>query len=207
MRTVRRSSKKYPGLRRRDQLGYALVVASIAACVGVATASDLTSASFRSRGGHVIAGGSADLLGLTRFGGGSVGQSEALGLSGASTSLSTQAGGFWPIVQGGFPSIDLDGDGVQAFFDLDDDGDGLLDVVETGTRVFVSTSDTGTDPLDLDTDGDGIDDGVEVAMGSDPNVPNSPPAVPASSPTGLIVLAALLAGCGRSLLFPEDARR
>ena len=44
----------------------------------------------------------------------------------------------------------------------DTDGDRLPDCVETNTRVFVSASDTGTDPLVMDTDDDGIDDGDEV---------------------------------------------
>jgi len=181
--------------QRPGKLVLALVVASVAGCIGAGAASgaDLTSASFRSRGGHVVAGGSGALAGLGFSAGGSVGQSEPLGLNGAATSLATQAGGFWPIVQGGIPSLDLDGDGIQAFLDDDDDGDGLLDAVETDTGIFVSASDTGSDPLDPDSDGDGVDDGVEVARGSNPNKPNSPPAVPALSPTGMIVLGALLA--------------
>jgi hypothetical protein len=174
----------------------AVVTAFLAGCIGVgaARAADLTSASFVSRGGHVVAAGAGALTGPSYAGGGSVGQSEALGLNGATTSLATQAGGFWPIVRGGMPSLDLDADGVQAFLDDDDDGDGLLDTVETGTGIFVSASDTGTFPFDPDSDGDGIDDGVEVDRGSDPNDPQSPPAVPALPPGGIILLAALLAG-------------
>jgi hypothetical protein len=38
---------------------------------------------------------------------------------------------------------------------LDSDSDGLDDAVETHTGVFVSASDTGSDPLGFDTDGDG----------------------------------------------------
>jgi hypothetical protein len=173
----------------------AMVAVSVAGFIGVgaASAADLTSASFRSRGGHVVAAGSGALAGSSFVGGGSVGQSEAIGWNGATTSLATQAGGVWPIVQGGIPSLDLDADGVQAFFDSDDDGDGLLDTVETGTGLFVSASDTGTYPFDPDSDGDGIDDGVEVARGTDPNDLNSPPAVPSLPPGGVILLAALLA--------------
>ena len=40
-----------------------------------------------------------------------------------------------------------------------------LDSVETGTGVFVSGGDTGTDPLDPDSDGDGLLDGVETGTG------------------------------------------
>ncbi|NBS07774.1 MAG: hypothetical protein EBS69_10455, partial [Verrucomicrobia bacterium] len=43
---------------------------------------------------------------------------------------------------------------------LDSDGDGLSDAVETGTGIYVSPTDTGTDPNNTDTDGDGISDGV-----------------------------------------------
>jgi len=47
----------------------------------------------------------------------------------------------------------------------DTDGDGLLDGVETGTGVWVSASDTGTNPLLADTDGDGLKDGAETNSG------------------------------------------
>lgn len=113
-----------------------------------------------------------------------------------------------------FPSdptaaIDSDGDGWPDQFvigagivspivlaeDLDDDGDGLADLVETGTGVFVSATDTGTDPLVADTDADGSPDGEEVAAGSDPTNPASlPPGqqVPALPMAALVLLAALL---------------
>lgn len=55
----------------------------------------------------------------------------------------------------------------------DTDGDNLPDGVETGTLVFVDETDTGTDPLKGDTDGDSVGDGVEVAVGTDPNDPES----------------------------------
>lgn len=51
----------------------------------------------------------------------------------------------------------------------DTDGDGLPDTVETGTGVFVSRRDTGTNPAKADTDGDGVNDGTEVQFGTDPN--------------------------------------
>ena len=59
--------------------------------------------------------------------------------------------------------------------DDDDDNDGLLDVVETNTGIFISAIDTGTDPLNTDTDEDGFTDDVEVAEGSDPTDPASTP--------------------------------
>ena len=123
-----------------------------------------------------------------------MGQSEAIGLNGASASLTTQAGGFWPIVSGAIPSLDLDADGIQAFFDTDDDNDGLLDGVETNTGIYVSPTDTGTNPLDPDSDGDGFADVVEIAQGSDPNDPNSPQIVPALPPAAIPVIVALFLG-------------
>ena len=45
---------------------------------------------------------------------------------------------------------------------LDSDSDGLLNSVETNTGIFVSLSDTGSNPNNSDTDGDGLSDGDEV---------------------------------------------
>ena len=47
----------------------------------------------------------------------------------------------------------------------DTDGDGIPDVYETNTGVWVSPSDRGTDPNRWDTDGDGLNDGVESNTG------------------------------------------
>ncbi len=57
----------------------------------------------------------------------------------------------------------------------DTDGDGLPDWVETNTGIFVSPTDTGTDPALADTDGDGTPDGEEVANRTDPNNPDTEP--------------------------------
>jgi len=73
--------------------------------------------------------------------------------------------------------LDADADGMPDGCDGDDDDDGLTDIVETLTGVFVSPTDTGSDPLDRDTDDDGYDDGLEVALGTDPNDPASNPGV------------------------------
>ena len=80
----------------------------------------------------------------------------------------------------------------------DEDGDGLNDIVETDTGVYVSPTDTGTDPFDPDTDDDGVDDGWEVAIGSDPNDPNenSRHPLPALGPWGQALLLLALAGSG-----------
>jgi len=175
-------------------------------------AHDLTSASFTARAGHFSASGSGVLVSQSGLVSslGSVGQSEPVGLGGTPFDLRTAAPGFWPVVAGALSGIDADGDGVQILFDncvliangdqmdfdgdlfgdacdLDDDGDGLDDIVETNTGSFVSPTDTGSNPLDADTDDDGFDDGEEVRAGSNPTNPLStpltipPPGVPTLS--------------------------
>jgi hypothetical protein len=61
----------------------------------------------------------------------------------------------------------------------DTDFDGLSDLVETNTTVFVNASDTGTDPTINDTDLDGSRDGVEVAAGTSPLLATERPDPPA----------------------------
>jgi hypothetical protein len=51
---------------------------------------------------------------------------------------------------------------VVAECTVDTDGDRLPDCAETGTGVFLSQLDAGTEPNNTDTDGDGISDGDEV---------------------------------------------
>jgi hypothetical protein len=96
--------------------------------------------------------------------------------------------------------IDTDGDGIGNNADTDDDDDGLLDTVETGTGTYLHPGDTGTDPLVADTDGDGVNDGDEVAVGADPTDASDggvpPSETPALSPLGLGVLVAALIGVG-----------
>lgn len=74
---------------------------------------------------------------------------------------------------------DNDGDGTPDPSDPDDDNDGLTDLVETNTGVFVDDNDTGSNPFIADTDGDGFTDLSEVTgshgqLGgpSDPNIYN-----------------------------------
>ena len=91
--------------------------------------------------------------------------------------------------------------GSGARMALDRDEDGLLNGVETGTGVFVSAADTGSDPANRDSDGDGFPDGVEVPAGADPNDPGSFPAgsipgVPALAPLAQALLAATLLYAG-----------
>ena len=72
---------------------------------------------------------------------------------------------------------DTDGDGLSDGAELaegtdplklDSDDDGLSDLVEDGTGVFVDGTSTGTDPLDIDSDGGGIADAREIFRGLDP---------------------------------------
>lgn len=78
----------------------------------------------------------------------------------------------------------------------DEDDDGPADLVETDTGVYVSSTDTGTDPFAWDTDGDGHDDGWELDLGSDPDDPDSlyPGQLPALGPCGRALLLFALAG-------------
>jgi hypothetical protein len=76
--------------------------------------------------------------------------------------------------QAGTPGVgnqtDTDADASGDACDADDENDSLPDSAETDTGVFVSLSDTGSDPRLWDTDGDGIYDRDEVLeIGSDPN--------------------------------------
>jgi Calcineurin-like phosphoesterase/Purple acid Phosphatase, N-terminal domain len=153
----------------------------------------------------------------------SVGQSVALGQYTTGGSYALVDPGYWPIVSL-LTEVDTDGDMTsdtsdncpvlfnprQEDFDADllgdecdddDDGDGLLDIVETNTGTYISPSDTGTDPLDTDTDGDGFDDSNEISSGSDPTDPlSTPPGKPLPVPSfpggnwpmALVLMAATL---------------
>ena len=70
-------------------------------------------------------------------------------------------------------AMDLDGDGLSNLAeytagllpnDRDTDKDGLEDGVEDKGGVYISGTQTGTDPQKPDTDGDGINDGAEKAV-------------------------------------------
>ena len=76
-----------------------------------------------------------------------------------------------------FPSIYLTV--AQAAIDpeADTDGDSLLDIHETGTGIFVSATDTGTNPRVADSDGDGFNDGEEKLAKTDPNDAESFPII------------------------------
>ena len=57
---------------------------------------------------------------------------------------------------------------TAAAFAADTDFDGLDDSVETNTGVYVSPTNTGTNPNNADTDGDGVPDGLEVKEKTSP---------------------------------------
>ena len=94
---------------------------------------------------------------------------------------------------------DSDRDGSADLLDPDDDNDGLPDTVETNTGVFISASDTGSNPFKRDTDYDGISDITEVYFGwnpNDPADPNDPAELPMSGPMGKLILLTLLLASG-----------
>ena len=67
----------------------------------------------------------------------------------------------------------VSGDGCSATCQdetLDSDGDGIRNVYETGTGIYVSPTNTGTNPNNPDSDGDGVNDGAEIAGGTNPNL-------------------------------------
>lgn len=198
LRFSARTRARAPGPTVASGIALSVLLATLLA--DPASGFEMSSANYSSRGGATNAGSIAQVstAGSPEFSSaaGSMGQSEVVGLTGSATSLRTSRLGFWPIAGPPLVSLDLDGDGIQSFFDPDDDNDGLDDVVETNTGIFVSSADTGSDPLNPDTDGDGVDDGAEVAAGSDPNVVEVQLPVPAMSETGrlLAVLTVVLFG-------------
>ena len=73
-------------------------------------------------------------------------------------------------VAGGRCQVDY----VAVYDTADTDSDGILDAYETGTGIYVSLSNTGSNPTVADTDGDGLNDGDEVKQyGSNPNIKDS----------------------------------
>ena len=116
--------------------------------------------------------------------------------------LRTPVSGLW--LTGQEPEPDLEGDSC----DVDDDNDGLLDIVETDTGHYQGPGDTGTSPVIADSDGDSVSDGAEVAGGSDPTDPFSVPAsVPVLGAYGLPLLALLLGLVSLAVLQRRDRQQ
>jgi hypothetical protein len=91
--------------------------------------------------------------------------------------------GYFPgdLTKLGAPPLDFDADGLTDLTEFnrgtnptlaDTDADGLNDNVETDTGIYVSLTDTGSDPLLPDTDSDGRTDSTEVTVPplTNPNV-------------------------------------
>ncbi len=66
------------------------------------------------------------------------------------------------------PVIDFDNDRIFDSSDVDDDNDGIPDVIE-GSSTTDTDGDGNTDSQDLDSDGDGIPDSIEAGHGADTN--------------------------------------
>ncbi len=83
---------------------------------------------------------------------------------GSDVCVSVAIGSDWKIVLAGYSDFG----GRERFAvaryegEPDTDGDGIPDIFETGTGIYISPMDTGTDPNKADTDGDGLSDGDEV---------------------------------------------
>jgi hypothetical protein len=181
-----------------------------------------TSTQYELRGATLSSGGNISLVGSVEGGVGSaaiqLGQSNAGTSIGSVSSILYQSDSVFALMASAEPDADADGipdasdncpatvnadqidtdlDGLGDACDGDDDGDGLADTAETNTGIFVSSTDTGTDPLLVDTDGDGFTDPAEIAAGSDPNNAASIPAtaVPSASWLAPSLVLGLMA-CG-----------
>ena len=114
------------------------VLVALTLLAGESSAEDLTSASYRLRGGTLSGGGEVNLQSTAPVpaigsAGVTIGQPGPIGISTGPTSGVNLHAGFWPIVAGGAGVLDSDGDGVV------DSNDNCIDVQNSGQ---------------LDTDGD-----------------------------------------------------
>ena len=126
---------------------------------------------------------------------------------------------------------DLDGDTICDMLDADIDGDGLNNTVETNTGIYISSEDSGSDPLNPDTDGDGYCDGpvspnysdciagpdafpTDASAHLDTDGDGDPDTITGNSTTGLVedldddgdgVFDSVEAGCGTDPLDASEA--
>jgi uncharacterized delta-60 repeat protein len=76
--------------------------------------------------------------------------------------IALDASGGILLIGGGSSGVGHAGMLIRLQGDPDADGDGIVDASETGTGIYVSPFNTGTNPNNQDTDGDGLNDGVEA---------------------------------------------
>ncbi len=100
---------------------------------------------------------------------GSLSQSAIQSSAGASGSLTLQAGYFACAILR--PDLDTDGDGLADEVDSDNDDDGLTDAQELSGSEF--DPQTATDPNDADSDDDGAGDATESLDGTNPLDPTA----------------------------------
>lgn len=192
-------------------------VGSLVLCLaaGGAAAETLTSASYRHVGGSPVSVSAVSGSALSSSAPSpeigsfevSVGEAPTVLPSGSQADLASVHPGFWARflgkAAGGYASLDIDADLRPFFLDDDDDGDGLEDLVETATGIFVSALNTGSSPFLPDSDGDGVNDGVEVLAGTDPNDELSRPAAQVPSAgvlSGAMLLSLMLFFATRALV-------
>jgi hypothetical protein len=119
-------------------LAAAVILVPVVLLALQSSAEDLTSASFRLRGGTLSGGGEVDLQSTAPTpaigsAGATIGQPGPIGISTGPTSGITLHGGFWPIAASDAELLDSDGDGIPDVSDncieaenasqLDTDGD------------------------------------------------------------------------------------
>jgi hypothetical protein len=151
---------------RAALLASLVVTLALGSIPRTARAVEMSSASYRILGSNLNGGGHPALVStapVPTIGsvGTSIGQSEALGFSGSALTLRTVAPGFWPIVGGGFPSLDADADAIQSFRDncpwafnpTQADSGGIDDVAADGIGDACQCG---------DVDDDGIVDDLDV---------------------------------------------
>jgi hypothetical protein len=172
-----------------------LILLLFLAVPSITSGSVMTSTSYKMPGVSMNGAGQAPALtdgGTGSFiAGTSAGQGGPVDMVSSTSYLHTA--GFW--YDQAISATDTDGDGIPDGVDDDDDNDGLLDIHESDTGIYVSATNTGSNPLIADTDGDTYGDGVEVALGSDPNLSLSVPdyepgdVAPLGAPDGIVDVA------------------
>ncbi len=164
----------------RRWTGMALAVALWAIALP-ASSVELSSASYRILGSSLSGGSDVAMTSTApspRIGalGGSIGQSEALGFSGSLLTLRTIAPGFWPILGGGFPTLDVDADAIAAYRDncpfsynpAQTDGGGILTASADGIGDACQCADVDdngvVDDLDIEAYREALADPIALGL-------------------------------------------